>query len=105
MQCPICGEAHAACIAPPRTDNEETPKRGYWEATERLYLTEEGEVVGHSDPRKLTLLVPKGGRLPIGQAEALGLTREAIAEAPEPTEKAPKKKGGRRDTGTTKKRG
>lgn len=43
-------------------------------ATERLYLDKDNNVVKANDPKKLTLLVAEGGRLPIEKATQYGLT-------------------------------
>lgn len=69
-----------------------------WTSDRRIYLTRDGQVVEHSDPRKATLLVPAGGSLPLARAVALGLSPEPEPKAkpttpankarPAPTNKA-----------------
>lgn len=61
-------------------------------ATERLYLDKDGKVVKADDPKRASLLVAEGGRLPIERAEELGLTNLEREEAPveEKAEAAPK---------------
>lgn len=108
-QCPVCGEAHAACgnyglkykpvgwegdFKP--AEVEEMPmvtiperKRGgeVFESDERLYLDGEGKVVKADDPNRKSLLVGKGGTIPLARARELGLAGEdgAAPESAEPS--------------------
>ena len=53
-------------------------KRGgeVYESDERLYLDSEGKVVKADDPNRKTLLVGKGGTIPVERARELGLIGE-----------------------------
>jgi hypothetical protein len=51
-------------------------------AKERLYLDKDGKVVKADDPKRLTLLVAEGGRLPAARADELGL-KVGAKESPE----------------------
>ena len=66
-----------------------------WTADRRLYLSQDGQVVEASDPRRHALLVGQGGSIPLEQARALGLVAEAgEAAGAEPV--PAKRKGGRK---------
>ena len=64
----------------------------------KLWQTQDGEIVEDSDPRKsgASLFLPKGGTLPLAEAERLGLAPKAepepgaatVTENPEATEDA-----------------
>jgi hypothetical protein len=60
-----------------------------WTSDRRLYRDAEGNVVEATDPSKQSLLVGKGGTLPLDQARELGLVDEPEAETEEKA-KAPK---------------
>jgi hypothetical protein len=55
----------------------------FWTAPERLYLTADGKVVGHADPRKATLLIAAGCEMPMEDAIRYGLpARYSILSQP-----------------------
>ena len=47
-----------------------------WQSDRRLYLDATGNVVESSDPNKASLLVHKGGTIPMEQARRLGLVKD-----------------------------
>lgn len=47
----------------------------------RLYLDAEGNVVEQSDPKKVKLLVGKGGELPMAEARQYGLVQDEPGDA------------------------
>lgn len=59
----------------------EPPGKSDWVSSERWYLTDAGEVVGAEDPRKSTLLIAAGGRMPLAEAEMYGLVGRATDPA------------------------
>jgi len=88
MRCLICGQDHASCkgTVPYGPVHFDLPERTYmakgtWVSPERYYLTKDGRVVGNKDPEKLTLLVAKGGVLPLETAKQYGLTNTGTEAA------------------------
>jgi hypothetical protein len=68
-------------------------QKAMWTSPERVYLDAEGKAVGAKDPRRAQLLVCEGGRIPLDQAQALGLVpivEEVAEEVAEVVEKAEK---------------
>lgn len=51
----------------------QTKEDSMWTSDRRLYLDDEGKVVGADDPGRTTLLVGEGGKLPADRARELGL--------------------------------
>lgn len=67
--------------------------KAVWISPERLYLNQKGQVVGHKDPSKLTLLVAANGAMALEDAQHYGLVKTAGMEPvePEPVKIAPPK--------------
>lgn len=57
-----------------------------WTANRRIYIDQFGNVVHERDPSRRTLLVPRGGQIPLAKAIELGLVENP---APVQEEKAP----------------
>lgn len=64
-------------------------QKAMWTSPERVYLDAEGKAVGAKDPKRAQLLVSEGGRIPLDQAQALGLV-PIVEEVVEVAEKAEK---------------
>lgn len=64
----------------------------------RLYLDAEGNVVEANDPKKRTLLVGKGGELPMEDARRYGLVGDEPAQKPAEAAQKPAEPTERRDT-------
>lgn len=58
------------------------PKNSIWRSPERLYLTKDGAAARVTDPDIASLLVTKGGELPVARAVELGLVTEAGKPGP-----------------------
>lgn len=85
MKCPVCGANHAACGTPytgqPINLEQLRMASNHWVSDRRLYLNAAGQAVEADAPDRVTLLVAAGGRLPLADAERLGLL-----PVPEPAE-------------------
>jgi hypothetical protein len=66
-----------------------------WKSPRRLCLTADGEVVSHTNPKGVKLLIGKGSEMPLTKAQALNLDEVCSAldaEDQKPDEKPAKKK-------------
>jgi hypothetical protein len=94
--CPICGSdktSRTACGGPTTMLGSAIvhmtqPGGGYWTSDRRLYLDSQGKVVEASDPKRRSLLVSAGGRLPMARAQQLGLVGDTKAMRAPPETKA-----------------